>query len=236
MRLSDRLEAIVSLLKPGVCLGDVGTDHALVPVAAIERRIMREAIATDRYQAPLEQACARLKGRRPAGLRFRQGEGLLPLVEAACDALVIAGMGGRAIVGILSAAPRALCSCEQLIVAPNQEPWLIRQWALQNGWHLSREMVVYEGGRDYPILRLLPVSGADPAYAAGCADREWMCHIGPLLLTERSPDIRAYFERQLHRAKRRSGPDGMREYEIWRRALDGEWVVPVEEAKEYLNV
>ena len=51
--LSARLEAILALIAPCRVLVDVGTDHALLPIAAVERGVAARAIASDLRAAPL---------------------------------------------------------------------------------------------------------------------------------------------------------------------------------------
>lgn len=55
-RLSERLEAVVAALAPCELLADVGTDHGLVPIAAVVRGIAVRAIAADLRVAPLAGA------------------------------------------------------------------------------------------------------------------------------------------------------------------------------------
>ena len=47
LRLSPRLDAILEGLSPCALLADIGTDHGLVPIAAVVRGIAQRAMATD---------------------------------------------------------------------------------------------------------------------------------------------------------------------------------------------
>lgn len=219
MSLSRRLEAIVNQIMPARCLADVGTDHALVPLAALERGLVTEAIATDRCEAPLNHTRERLGASTPKGLSFLRGEGLTPLRASGCDAVIIAGMGARAIVNVLAETPEALSHCQQIILAPNQESWRIREWAFFHGWHLASESVIHEAGRDYPILDYRPGQGVDPCYDQLGWELEGLWRIGPLLLKTPTPEILAYFKRQLRHAERRGGPDAIQERHLWQRVL-----------------
>ena len=50
--LSVRLEAVLQLLRPCAVLADVGTDHGLLPVAAVQRGLAERAIAADLRGGP----------------------------------------------------------------------------------------------------------------------------------------------------------------------------------------
>jgi tRNA (adenine22-N1)-methyltransferase len=201
--LSQRLEAILALLQPSDTLVDVGTDHALVPLAAVSRGLAGRAIAIDRQPAPLEAAEA---NRRAAGLEgqveLRLGDGLAPLTEGEGDALVLAGIGGQLAVRILEAQPARLASFRQVVVQPNQQPEAIRAWARRAGWHLAAERLVHEAGRYFHALSFRPGEGPDPAYAHPDFGPDELVVLGPKLLAARDPIARRYWEAQRDRLAR----------------------------------
>ena len=56
MRLSERLERVVSFVRPCASAADIGTDHALVPVELVRRGIVKKALAMDVRPGPLSRA------------------------------------------------------------------------------------------------------------------------------------------------------------------------------------
>ena len=56
MKLSERLELVLSFVKPGESAADVGTDHGHVPVELVRRTIVKKAVAMDVRKGPLSRA------------------------------------------------------------------------------------------------------------------------------------------------------------------------------------
>lgn len=195
--LSARLETIVQLLRPCAVLADVGTDHGLVPVAAVERGVAQRALAVDLRAAPLRNARRNIER---AGVADRvvmlQGDGFLPLQNQAVDAAVLAGMSGILMVRLCEAAPQVLAGVQQLVVAPNKDVPIVRAWARDNGWHLRDERMVKEHGRFFTVCALDKGSGADPAYAVSGWSAAALCLVGPHLLVRKDPVALAWCAEQ----------------------------------------
>ena len=56
MKLSERLNTVVSFVKPGSRVADVGTDHGYVPIELAQRGIISHGLAMDVRKGPLERA------------------------------------------------------------------------------------------------------------------------------------------------------------------------------------
>ncbi|MDB4960536.1 MAG: tRNA ((1))-methyltransferase [Myxococcales bacterium] len=187
-RLSSRLEAVVQLLQPCRTLADVGTDHGLVPVAAVLRTIAAHAIAADLREAPLRLARHNISRARVADrVTIVQGDGLRALEGRAVDAVTIAGVSGQLIVRLFDAAPHVLASVEQLVVQPNNDAPVVRAWARGHGWHLRDERMVEEGGRFFIVCAFAKGAGTDPAYAVDGWSTAPLESVGPLLLVRKDP-------------------------------------------------
>ena len=91
--LSRRLECVLALVRPCAVLADVGTDHALLAVAAVCRGVAQRAIAADLREAPLCGARAHIArmGVTAQVVAVRQ-DGLSGMEPGGVDAVVIAGM------------------------------------------------------------------------------------------------------------------------------------------------
>ncbi|HKO91388.1 MAG TPA: class I SAM-dependent methyltransferase [Polyangiaceae bacterium] len=218
-QLSRRLECLLELLRPCALLADVGTDHALLPVAAVARGLAERAIAVDLRAAPLVGARANIER---SGLSQRvsavRGDGLLPLPRVGLQAVVMAGMSGESMLRILEAAPHVLAAVEQLILQPNQDVPRLRAWAQKNGWHLRDERMLEERGQYFVVCAFVRGTGQDPAYRMPGWSDAALCCVGPWLLARKDAVAQRWFERQRARASHwvergvsRFGP----ELELW---------------------
>ena len=195
--LSRRLDGVLGLLRPCALLADVGTDHGLLPIAAVCRGLARRAIASDLREAPLRGARARIEragvGDRVLALR---GDGLSGVQHRGVDAVVLAGMSGGSMLRMFEAGGHVLSTLEQLILQPNQNVSELRAWALASGWHLRDERMVEERGQFFVSCAFAPGTGKDPAYSRPGWTEQALCGVGPWLLTHRDAVAARWFERQ----------------------------------------
>ena len=152
IRLSARLSAVAELVPQDARVIDVGTDHAMVPVWLIQTGRASHVWAADIRPGPLKNA-ARLIRETDTGskIELRQTDGLAGFCREDGDTVVIAGMGGETMVSILSAAPW-LHSNVLLILEPQSKQDVLRRWLAANGYDITAERLVQDGGRIYPIL------------------------------------------------------------------------------------
>lgn len=155
--LSVRLRALAEAAGDGIaCLGDVGTDHGLLPLAMLEAGRAERAVASDVREGPL-RAAQRNLARRPqlqARMQLRLCSGLRAYGVGECDQIVIAGMGGLLIRDILREAAEAgrIAPGQRFVLQPNtQEPGL-RAYLYGGGFHTDSEWACRENGHVYLIL------------------------------------------------------------------------------------
>lgn len=162
IQLSKRLAAVSAQVRTGAAVIDVGTDHAMVPVWLIQSGRASRVLATDIRPGPLQSAAA-LVARTGTGdkIRLLQTDGLEGAGPADGDTIIIAGMGGETMIHILSAAPWARDSAG-LILEPQSKRADLRRWLADNGWRITSEGLVEDGGHIYPIL--CAQGGAGPSY------------------------------------------------------------------------
>lgn len=148
-RLDHRLGAIFDMVKGGT-VADIGTDHALLPVALVESGRCTSGFACDIGTGPLESAGRTIAA---AGLQDKiqrlQADGIPPAC-ADCDTVIIAGMGGLLIADILSRA--TIGEQTQLLLQPMTKASKLRRWLTENGFCIEREQYVREGKMIYVIL------------------------------------------------------------------------------------
>lgn len=157
-QLSKRLAAIARRLNRGSVLADIGSDHALLPIHAVNRGISKGAVAGELNEGPFRRAQANVAAAGLSGrIDVRKGDGLAVIAPGEADQIVIAGMGGATMTAILTAGSDRLTGVNKLLLQPNVGAPLLRRWLQDNGWLLQDECVVEEDGLHYEILEARPV-------------------------------------------------------------------------------
>ncbi len=154
-----RLDYITSLIKDYNTIADVGTDHGFVPISAIKDYNLFHAYALDINDGPL--------------LNCRQNiihEGLMDKIDIIksdglkdfnfnVDAIVIAGMGGELIKKILEESLDKALKAKALILSPNKEEDLLREFLIKNGFIIAFEHIIYDHFHYYEIIKAIPGEG-----------------------------------------------------------------------------
>lgn len=190
MKLSQRLKAIYDLVNSPCVLADIGTDHALLPIALVQGGKALKAYACDVAAGPLQraqQAIAKAKLADKIETRLQNGLQTLP---DDVDSVVIAGMGSDTIISILSADYDYAQKLPQLILQSNAHVDTLRRWLNEHHFMITHEELVHEG-HYYQILCV-------------CAGEQHMCeaqlHFGYDLYQH--PLFDQWMEEQLRAAKR----------------------------------
>lgn len=148
IRLGARLDKVLSLIREGESLCDVGTDHGKLPVVALLSGRAREATAID--ISPQSLAKARLLAEQEGvPLRCLVGDGLTPLKEGEAEVVVIAGMGGSEMVRILKEAPYRY---PRYIFVPHRDSALVRSYLKEQNARILRDVTVKEGDHFYFVI------------------------------------------------------------------------------------
>ena len=162
MKLSKRMQAVAAMVSPGNVLADIGTDHGYVPIALVQEHVIPRAIAMDINEGPLERATAHIREYHLESLiETRRSNGVEMLREGEADSILIAGMGGELIIGILTAGEAVCKKARELILQPQSEIDEVRKYLRSNQYKIVDEEMVYEDGKYYPILRVLPKRSSD---------------------------------------------------------------------------
>ena len=179
--LGPRLKTVASFVPEGAKLGDIGTDHAYLPIALYETHQILKAVAVDVHEGPYQSALAAVKNRHlEAVIDVRFGDGLMPLESGEVNVLTLAGMGGRTMLDILSARPDVLNSVADLILQPQGGEGAVRLALLESGWRLKAERLVEEEDRIYIVMAYSKKEGWDIAELRK-KERVWTQRLHPLL-------------------------------------------------------
>lgn len=192
--LSDRMEAIASLVTKGSKLCDVGCDHGFLPIVLIERGVITEALAVDIAAGPLASAKKNIEA---AGLTTqivtRRSNGLLAVGVDEADCIVIAGMGGATMRTILSDGRLVARCAKELILQPQSEVKEFRAFLEREGYELLAEDMVLEDGKFYPMMKVRFSEERKNLHRVREADLAF----GPMLLARRDVTLHAYMLREL---------------------------------------
>ena len=141
--LDARLGAALPFLRGGV-MADVGTDHAYLPIAALQQGLATFAVATDIHKGPAEIAAAHLSangvGADRAAVLLTDGlhgaEGYHP------TDICIFGMGGEMIARIIDEAPWVRDAAVRLLLQPMTKQDTLREYLAQNGFKIVCERLI----------------------------------------------------------------------------------------------
>ena len=192
MKLSDRLETVVSMVRPAESAADIGTDHGHVPVELVRRGIAKRALAMDVRKGPLSRAeeAVALAGLGDR-IETRLSDGLEKLAPGEAETVVIAGMGGELMMHILERGRHMWDFVEQWILSPQSEIPKMRRWLWDNGFPVEKEEMVYEDGKFYTILSAGRRSGEKPEEKP-----ERFFYYSPYLISTRDPVFMRYLKEE----------------------------------------
>ena len=150
--LDPRLSLAFDLYDPCELAADIGTDHAHLPAALLQRGRCQHMILTDISESALENArMEMIRLRLTDRVSLRLGDGLIPVTEK-CGVISVMGMGGRTIRDILLSGSSRLRGAS-LLLSAHTDWHLIRAAVRDIGYHLDREEPCYAAGRYYLVLR-----------------------------------------------------------------------------------
>ena len=151
VKLTPRLQCVADCIKPCNILADIGTDHAYIPIYAIQNNIAKKSIAGDVVKGPLNIATDNIMSH---GL----GDKITPILANGLDAangadvIVIAGMGGKLICEILDANPEIAKAADYMIIQPMTCSYELRRFLHENNYEITDEKLAKEEDKIYNIM------------------------------------------------------------------------------------
>ncbi|MBQ7982792.1 MAG: SAM-dependent methyltransferase [Clostridia bacterium] len=160
-RLDPRLECAAQFVRPGAVFADIGTDHAYLPIALLQRGAISYAYAADVAQGPLAtakehlDACAMEDGTLYSRIALVLTDGLQGLETRTPEItdIAVCGMGGELIARILGDAPFVYHPAIRLILQPmTMQPYL-RRWLCGEGFETESERLCRTAnGKLYSVI------------------------------------------------------------------------------------
>lgn len=157
MLLSNRMQAVVGLAIECECIADIGCDHGYVAIELIKNHVCKHVIAMDVNPGPLDRAKSNIKDYlMQEYIETRLSDGTEKLKQGEADGLICAGMGGPLIISILEQDKELVSEMKQLILQPQSEIEKVRGYLREKGYLIDKEDMIYEDGKFYPMMRVLP--------------------------------------------------------------------------------
>lgn len=202
MELSKRLQAVADMVSVGNVACDAGCDHGYVSIYLVQKRICPGVIAMDVNAGPLAQAKAHIDAYGLGKyIDTRLSDGVTALSVGEADSLILAGMGGRLVIKILTDGKEKIDHMKELILQPQSEIEVVRAFLREIGYTISEENMVYEDGKFYPMMKATRMSenkciGTNEVLKEACVE-DSICQTaydryGELLLKEKHPVLHQF--------------------------------------------
>ena len=147
--LNKRLQTISAFIKEKDIVLDIGCDHCLLGIYLFLNKNVK-VIGSDIKTGPLEKAKENLKKYHlTRKIELRLGDGL-EVMSDDINTIIISGMGGQSIIDILQDIKK-YPNIQKLIISPNNDFSLTREEIIKLGFHITKEEMVYDGGKFYLI-------------------------------------------------------------------------------------
>lgn len=152
--LSERLKMIAKYLKDPILFADIGSDHAYLPTYVCKQNKTARAIAGELNKGPYERALQTVRENDLEDrIQVRQGNGLEIIDHSdEVNQVVIAGMGGKLIRNILEAGKQKLHNVSRVVLQPNLDAPIVRQWLHHHHFQISDEAIIEEDGYIYELI------------------------------------------------------------------------------------
>ena len=146
INLNQRLLRVL-ILKQGT-LADIGSDHAYLPIYAIQNKICTSAIAGEVIKGPYKAAVNNVaENDLNESIDVRLGDGLAVINHADnIDNITICGMGGPLIASILKEGQEKLTYHPRLILQSNIQTQVLRNVLTSLNYEIIDEVILEEKG------------------------------------------------------------------------------------------
>lgn len=188
--LSNRLKQVVSEVKKGNIIADVGTDHGYVPIYLVKNSIAQKAIAADISKGSCDKAKTNIS---LYGLNdkidVRCGNGLEIIKDSEIlDTIIISGMGGLLTIDVLKSNKNSVNNAKQLILQPQRDIEKVREYLHSINYRIINEEMLIESGKYYTIINA--IKGSDEKYS------ELEYYFGKFLLNKKSAVLKQFIDHE----------------------------------------
>jgi tRNA (adenine22-N1)-methyltransferase len=146
---SRRILALASLVPLTGPVVDIGSDHGQLIRTLYQQDFPYPLFASELTNTSFQTLKHAL---HDLPVTTYQADGLtrLPL---GVNTVVISGMGGQLIQHILNKGINHLTNVTTVILGPQRDSYVVREWLMNHGWMLDHEQWLVEADQGYPLLR-----------------------------------------------------------------------------------
>lgn len=150
--LNNRLKTVARYIQHER-LADIGSDHAYLPLYALENNLIRSAIAGEVVAGPFEAAVQNVKKyNASSSIDVRLGNGLEVIKPGEVDVITICGMGGPLIADIITTGKDKLSNHPRLVLQSNIHTEAVRHALVSLGYEIIAEEIMKEKKHTYEII------------------------------------------------------------------------------------
>ena len=150
--LSNRLNEVYKLIKEGMVVADIGTDHAYLPCALVTSGKCDKVYACDVAIGPLKQAIKTIETLNLTDkISIVESNGLAKVSDDV-NCICICGMGYHTVEMILNNDINKVLKYQKIIIQINKNTDLLRKWISDHNLLITDETIVYEGNKFYEII------------------------------------------------------------------------------------
>ena len=153
IKLSERLQTIYEMVSFNNVVADIGSDHAMLPIALVQSGKVTRAYAVEVNEGPYDMTVKNIaKYNVENYITPMLSDGISEL-EIDVNTVTICGMGGNLVVDILDSNKDKLTHVSELILQPNNNEETVRIWLVNNGYDIDNEVLVFEDGVYYEVIK-----------------------------------------------------------------------------------
>ncbi|MDJ1111308.1 MULTISPECIES: tRNA (adenine(22)-N(1))-methyltransferase [Macrococcus] len=189
--INNRLLAVATYINHEK-LADIGSDHAYLPIYAIEQGKVKSAVAGEVVKGPFMSAVENVKKYAlDSKIDVRLGDGLDVIEQNEVDCITICGMGGPLISEILNNGKGKLTHYPTLILQSNIHTEAVRRRLIALGYMIKDEVIMKERKHVYEII-VAERNDIDVTY------NERELKFGPVLLNKKDDVFKEKWLREYH--------------------------------------
>lgn len=159
-----RINEIANLIKDANICVDVGSDHANLSIILAKENKAKIIYNIEKNSAPLQNSINNTKSY--SNIKNVKSDGFKSFDSSLLiDYCTISGMGANTIVEILDGCKNKI---NNIIVCPNNNYQLIREWAKNNKWKIKYEKTIIANKIYYEIIWLTKTQGKKVLFKNQC--------------------------------------------------------------------
>lgn len=151
----NRINALVKLINRCQCVFDVGSDHALLAVSLLNKKICQYVVNIDNKKKPLQNGIKCLKKyhllSKTANILNNGLRQITKKTSLKPSYVVCSGLGAKTIIGILKTCDKKLLSSKFILLA-HKDVDVLRKWLAFQQFAIKKELTFIDGKKFYQVI------------------------------------------------------------------------------------